>query len=629
MSLVIAENLSQEFGPQVVYKSVSFRIADGDRIGMVGPNGEGKTTLLKTIAGQIDPTLGSLHRRRNLSIGYLPQDPPALSGTTIDEAMLEVFAALRDREKQLAELESCVAGGGEEELKRYGAAQAEFEHAGGYSYRRRIEQVLGGLKFPREMWGRPLSELSGGERTRAYFARLLLSEPELLLLDEPTNHLDLDSVEWLEHWLDSFDGAVVAVSHDRYFLDRVTRKTWEVASGGMETYRGAYSKYVEVRAERHKARQNLWEEQQEHIRKTEDFIRRYSASQRYKEAQGRAAHLKKFMEREAIERPRFLDTIHLRLPDPERTGDFVLRTPGMTVGYDSPLLSTGGLEVMRGQRIAIVGPNGSGKTTLLRTLLGEIPAISGEARAGAKVEYGYLSQTHAELDLDLDAVDNVRTADPGMKPEKARTLLGSLLLGGDEALKRISALSGGQRSRVILARLAVQKVNVLVLDEPTNHLDIPSTEIIQEALRNFEGTVLLVSHDRYLVQAVATHLWVVAGNELRQVRGGWEDYLAWREERGGSGSRAAGNEKKAGAADFRKARKHATRQANLRRKLESLEEKINGVEKQLAELNRKITAAGEAGELNEIEKLGVDYAAREATLKELWGEWEQVGSKLE
>ncbi|MHC4915469.1 MAG: ATP-binding cassette domain-containing protein, partial [Planctomycetota bacterium] len=246
MSLVIAEGLSVEFGPQVVFRNVSFRLGEGDRIGVVGPNGEGKTTLLRTVTGELEPILGDVHRRRGLTVGYLPQDPPALGDTTVAESVLEVFADLRARELRLAELEKQVADGGEEALRRYGEAQAEFEHAGGYSYRRRIDGVLEGLKFPPEMRDRPLSELSGGERTRAYFARLLLTEPDLLLLDEPTNHLDLDSVEWLEGWLDSFPGAVVAVSHDRYFLDQVTRRTWEVASGGMENYPGAYSKYVQL-----------------------------------------------------------------------------------------------------------------------------------------------------------------------------------------------------------------------------------------------------------------------------------------------------------------------------------------------------------------------------------------------
>ncbi len=628
MSLVIAEGLSQEFGAQVVYGNVSFRIADGDRIGMVGPNGEGKTTLLRTIAGELEATLGDLHRRRNLSIGYLPQDPPAFTGTTIEETMLAVFTDLRDREKRLAELEKRVAGGGEEELQRYGTAQSEFEHAGGYSYRRRIEQVLGGLKFPRDMWSRPLDELSGGERTRAYFARLLLAEPEVLLLDEPTNHLDIDSVEWLERWLDSFGGAVVAVSHDRYFLDRVTKRTWEVASGGLEAYPGAYSKYVGVRAERHKARMRLWEEQREYIARTEDFIRRYHASQRTKEAQGRKAHLEKFLEREAIAKPGFTDTIHLRLPEPERSGDFVLRSAGLSVGFGEPLLATGELEVMRGQKIAIVGPNGSGKTTLLRSLLGQLPPLSGEVRPGAKVKFGYLSQTHTELDPDLDAVDNVRAADPGMKPEEVRRLLGSLLLGGDEALKKVGTLSGGQRSRVILARLAVQRVNVLALDEPTNHLDIPSTEIIQETLKAFEGTVFLVSHDRYLVQAVATHLWVIADGRLHKVRGGWQDYLAWREQLSGNGGRSDGARGEGGD-EFRKARKRATRQASLRRKLERLEKKIDRAEQELSEFNLRITAAGEAGRLDEVESLGADYAARETALKKLWSTWEQLGEELE
>jgi ATP-binding cassette subfamily F protein 3 len=629
MSLVIAEGLSVEFGPQVVFRNVCFRLSEGDRVGVVGPNGEGKTTLLRTVTGELEPTLGDVHRRRGLTAGYLPQDPPAPEDTTVAESVLEVFAPLRAQEKRLAELEREMADGGEDALRRYGAAQAEFEHAGGYSYRRRIDGVLDGLKFPQEMRDRPLSELSGGERTRAYFARLLLTEPDLLLLDEPTNHLDLDSVEWLENWLDSFGGAAVVVSHDRYFLDRVTRRTWEVASGGMETYPGAWGRYVRLRAERHKARMRLWEEQREYIARTEDFIRRYGASQRTKEAQGRKAHLEKFLEREAIEKPRFQDSIHLRLPEPSRTGDFVLRASDLSVGYRQPLLSAESIEITRGRKIAVVGPNGAGKTALLRTLLGEIPPLSGSIRPGAGVKIGYLSQSHDELDPDRDAVDNVRAVAPGMLPGKVRTLLGSLLISGDEALKKVRDLSGGQRSRLILARLAVRGANVLMLDEPTNHLDVASTEIIQEALADFAGTVLLVSHDRYLVQAVATDVWVIGGGRLHPVRGGWKDYLAWREERAAGAGRPGGASAGRGAEDFRRARRHATRQAGLRRKLEALEEKIDGLEKQLAELGARITAAGESGRLEEVEGLGADYAAKEAELKKLWADWEALGSELE
>ncbi len=627
MSLIIAEGVAQEFSAQVVFKNVSFRIGEGDRIGLVGPNGEGKTTLLRLAVGRLEPTLGEVHRRRRLSIGYLPQDPSPLAGTTVHEAMLEVFADLRVKEAGLAELEKQVTGGGEAELKRYGAAQAEFEHLGGYEYNLRIEQVLAGLKFPRQMWSRPLAGLSGGERTRAYLARLLLAAPGVLLLDEPTNHLDLDSVEWLEHWLDSFEGALVAVSHDRYFLDRVTERTWEMASGGLEAYRGNYSAYLAQRAERHKARLRVWQEQQEYICRTRDFIARHHAGQRGKEARGRQAHLDKFLRREAVEKPRFQDVIHLRLPEPERAGDFVLRAENLAVGFDAPLLNVKKLEVERGQRVAVVGANGSGKTTLLRTLLGELPPLGGEVRPGARVKTGYLSQTHAELDPDLSALDAVlAAAPPATRPERARALLGSLLISGDEALKRVSELSGGQRSRVLLARLVMQSVNVLVLDEPTNHLDIPSTEIIQKALEGFGGTVILVSHDRYLVGAVATHVWAIDGGELRAVRGGWEEYLAWREERRG---RAVGEEKKEprGAA-YRRARRREGRLRGLRRRHERLENEIGAVEAELAKLYKEITAAGEAGDLARVESLGKEYAGKDARLKEMWEEWARTGEEL-
>ena len=631
MSLIIAEHVTHAYAEVEILHNVSFRVGESARIGVVGPNGEGKSTLLHIAVGLLEPTSGSVHRSRGLRVSFLPQDPPALKDTTVHGATLDVFADVHRLEAELHALAERMSDDDSPDLiERYGAMQAELEAAGGYDMTTRIEQVLTGLAIPREMWDRALSTLSGGERTRAYLATLLLADPDVLLLDEPTNHLDMDSVEWLERWLGSFRGAMVVVSHDRYFLDRVTNQTWEVAATSLEAYRGAYSEYVPKREERRQERMRLWESQQEHIRKTQDFIDRNLAGQRTKEAQGRRKRLERFLRDEAIPRPPSHRTIGLSLPTPRRTGDLVLRAEDLTVGYDAgtPLVSAEQLEVRRTQRIAIIGANGAGKTTLLRTLLHDLAPLEGTIRHGANVDISFLSQTHAELDAEATALGAVRAAGAG--DEQARSLLGALLLSGDDAMKAIAELSGGQRSRVVLARLVAAGANVLMLDEPTNHLDIPSTEILQDVLRRFDGTVLFVSHDRYLVQAVATDIWAIDAGQVRIVRGGWENYLRWRNERrGSSGSPARNDAKEQRKADYRSARKQTNQLQRLRRRHEQLEEQIEAVEAELADLQDAISTASEAGDMARIEALGQTYQQKDAHLKTLWDEWEHVGEKLE
>ena len=632
MSLIIAENITHAYGAERILHNVSFRLAAGDRVGMVGPNGHGKTTLLLIIGGLLEPTRGQIHRRRGLRIGYLPQDPPAPGRTTVHDAMLDVFADLRSLEGRLVELAAGM-GDGDEQAALYADAQHEFETRGGYDYPRLIEQVLDGLRFDRDLWNRPLGELSGGQRTRAYLAALLLKDPDVLMLDEPTNQLDLDCVEWLEQWLRSYRGALLAVSHDRYFLDSVTTTTWEVAFAAVEAYRGSYSAFVAKRDQRYTERLALWTSQQEHIARTEDFIARNIAAKRPKEARGRRTRLERFLRDEAIPKPEAIKEIHLAIPPGARTGDIVLRGAGLAVGYEAsdPLVSIESLEVERGQRIAIVGPNGSGKTTLLRTLLGDLPALGGSVTRGANVRAGYVSQTHAEIDPAATAMAAVRAAAPGCPPERARSVLGSLLLGGDEALKRVGELSGGQRSRVVLARLAVIRPNLLVMDEPTSHLDIASTEIVQEVLQKFDGTVIFVSHDRYLVQAVATHIWAIEAGRLRVILGGWESYLQWRADaRQGDAPAGKGRpDKAARSGNYRQARRRANLLQRLQRRHQQLESQIADDEAALAELSDAISAAGEAGDLEQIEKLGRRYQQAADHLKALWNEWEQVGEQLE
>ncbi|HUU58570.1 MAG TPA: ABC-F family ATP-binding cassette domain-containing protein [Phycisphaerae bacterium] len=643
MSLIVGQSVTKSYGTHDVLRNVSFRLSGGARVGLVGANGQGKTTLLRILAGLDPPTEGTVQRSRALRIGYLPQEPPALEATTLHEAMLAVFDDLRRMEADLHDLAGRLAGADERLVARYGRMQHEFDTRGGYTYPHRVEAVLSGLGFSRRQWAQPLAQLSGGQRTRAYLAMLLLEEPDLLLLDEPTNHLDLDSVEWLERWVQSYAGAVVVVSHDRYFLDSTTTQTWEVAFASLETYRGSYTAFLTQRDERYKERMRQWEAQQEHIRATEDFIQRNIAGQRGKEAQGRRTRLERFLKTVAIPKPRKHDRIHLRLAPSQRSGDLVLRARELAAGYErgSPLLAAEQIEVRRTQRIAVVGANGSGKTTLLRTLMGELPTLSGKLEYGARVSFAYLSQTQETLREGATALEAVRSAAPGEVPaQRARTVLGSFLLSGDEVFKRIGQLSGGERTRVVLAQLAVRNANVLLLDEPTNHLDIPSTEVFQEVLQNFPGTIVFVTHDRYLVQAVATHIWAIADGEIKALPGRWADYLRWRSERAGppgepeappAGPAAPGPAAASdrGGKDYRRMRREKNRIQRLRRRHDELEGEIHKLEGRLAELSATVSAAGEAGDLEKVQSLGIEYQQTESRLKSSLAEWEQIGVELE
>ena len=632
MSLLVAENVTRSFGTLDVLKNVSFRLDADARVGLVGANGQGKTTLLRLLAGEDEPTEGTLQRRGGLRIGYLPQDPPAPAATTVHEAMLAVFDDLRRLEADLHALAERM-GDSPRLLEQYGRMQHRFDSGGGYGYETKVKTVLTGLGFAKELWDRPLARLSGGERTRAYLARLLLQEPELLLLDEPTNHLDMEAAEWLERWVQSFKGAMVVVSHDRYFLDAATAATWEVAFSALEAYRGSYTAYLKKRRERFEERMRQWRSQQEYIETTEEFIRRHLAGQRTKEAQGRRTRLERFLRTEAIPKPREPEEIHLRLRPVRRTGDLVLRAADLAVGYEghAPLVSAEQLEVRRGQRIAIVGLNGTGKTTLLRTLLGQLPPLGGTVTYGANVTPGYLSQTQESLQAGATALEALQAAVGGqLNTGQARTLLGSFRFTGDDSLKRIDQLSGGQRTRVVLAQLAARNANFLCLDEPTNHLDIPSTEIFQEVLATFPETVLLVSHDRYLVRAVATHVWVVHQGRVKVLIGGWDEYVRWRGAEAETQSAAPGSDGETrDEGDYRRRRRESNRLQRQQRRHDELEEEIHTLEARLAELSEGISAAGEAGDVEQVQRLGDDYQGVQDHLTAALAEWERIGEGLE
>ncbi len=632
MSLLVATGLSKAFGALDVFSGVDVRIEAGDRIGFVGANGAGKTTLLRILAGVEASTTGDVTRKRGLTVGYLPQDPPLAGDDTLHGAMLHVFDALRGQGAALTALEHRLADAAGRAngdygalLEEYGHAQTAFEIAGGYTYETRIRQVLGGLGFNEDEHGKQMAHLSGGERTRALLAQLLLLEPDLLLLDEPTNHLDLEAVEWLEETLLHWRGAIVVVAHDRYFLDKVATRIWDMNYGGVETYRGNYTAFHGQREMRRERQRREWESQQEFVAKTEDFIRRNLAGQRTKEAQGRRTRLERFLRDEAIDRPQEQKTIRLGLTTQIRSGDLVMATKDLAVGYDRPLFYSPDVEVRRGDRVALIGPNGAGKTTLLKTILGQVRPLSGRVRFGASVQVGYLAQAQAGLDPDetvLDAILDVQN----LPISQARNFLGQFLFSGDDVFRTIGTLSGGQRSRVALARLTLHGANLLLLDEPTNHLDLDTQEILEQVLRQFPGTILLVTHDRYLVQALATHIWRVAGDELSAYKGNYEDYLRQR-----AAETEAKAEVKAEVEAPEYDRERAREERRQRKAAEKvaeqamvMEQEIHALEAQLQGLSTQLEAASLAGDVGKIHSLGLTYEATEAELHRVMHEWAEL-----
>jgi ATP-binding cassette subfamily F protein 3 len=632
MSLLVATGLSKAFGALDVFSGIDVRIEAGDRIGFVGANGAGKTTLLRILAGVEAPTSGDVARRRGLTVGYLPQDPPPAGDETLHSAMLHVFDGLRDQGAALTELEHRLAavasrsnGDYDALLEEYGQAQTAFEVAGGYTYETRIRQVLGGLGFNEDEHGKQMAHLSGGERTRALLAQLLLSEPDLLLLDEPTNHLDLEAVEWLEEKLLHWPGAIVVVAHDRYFLDKVATRVWDMNYGMVETYRGNYTAFHSQREMRRERQRREWESQQEFVAKTEDFIRRNLAGQRTKEAQGRRTRLERFLHDEAIDRPQDQKTIRLGLTTQIRSGDLVMATKDLAVGYDRPLFHCPDVDVRRGDRVALIGPNGAGKTTLLKTILGQVKPLGGRVRFGASVEVGYLAQAQAGLDPEetvLDAILDVQN----LPISQARNFLGQFLFSGDDVFRTIGTLSGGQRSRVALARLTLHGANLLLLDEPTNHLDLDTQEILEQVLRQFPGTILLVTHDRYLVQALATHIWRVAGDELSAYKGNYEEYLRQRAAETEVKVEAKG-EVEAPEYDRERAREERRQRKAIERQAEQaaeMEQAIHALEARLAALSVQLEAASLAGDVGKIHNLGLTYEAIDAELQVAMHEWAEL-----
>lgn len=630
MPLLTAYNLAKSFGPDDIFEGISVEIPHGARIALVGPNGAGKTTLLNIMIGADTPTEGTVSVAKNTRIGFLPQRPELLGSHTVWEEQLSAFAEVRRMEAQLAELEHAMADPKrhDEALAKYGPLQERFELADGYLYEQRIRTVLQGLGFTPDEFQKPLSMLSGGQKTRVLLARLLLDSPDLLVLDEPTNHLDIQAVEWLEGFLKSFPGAVLAVSHDRYFMDAFAQSIWELDFGTIETYRGNYSHYTRQREERYERRMKEYEAQQEFLAKEEDYIRRNIAGQNTRQAKGKLKRLETMKKRgKFLNRPRQRKTMFLKMGRTVRSGDKVLMTQNLAVGYpdaDAPLFRVPDITLYRGETAALIGPNGVGKSTFLKTIIGQLQPLAGETRIGAAVKIGYFAQAHELLDPKKAIIDEIQTIKP-MPISEARNYLAQFLFTGDDVFRPIETLSGGERGRVALAKLALSGSNLLLLDEPTNHLDIDSQEILQAVLDSFDGTILLVSHDRYLIDALATQIWAANPGELNVFEGTYSEYIAERDKQAAAiEANVQNGDRKQASSKPVSQKKHGLNPHQLARRVAEVEARIEALESKIESLHEAINTASAEGNAARVRELGEQYTQAEADLHETMTAWEML-----
>ena len=534
MSLIRLENVTKRYDPDLILDDISVSIEHGDRIGLIGRNGTGKTTLIKIINGMLANFKGKVNSAKGLRIGYLSQEPDIARDCTLRQEMLKVFEKRRALEdKMLLLAEEMETREAPELLARYARIQEQHEQLGGYDYEHRISRILGGLGFSESDFNFPIRVLSGGQKSRATLAKLLLEAPDLLLFDEPTNHLDIKGIEWLENYLNiEYNGAVLVVSHDRYFLDKVVRKVWELAEHKIKIYRGNYSKYIETKKVEELVGERAFKKQQAFIEHEEDFIRRNIAGQRTREAQGRR---KKLARLERVDKPKpDAPTIKLNFTPETRGGNDILRCKnvGKTFG-DKTIFTDLNFEVYRRDIIGIIGANGTGKTTLFRMILGEEPPTAGEMWVGPTLKFGYYAQELEGLNPDNEIIDEIWELRPQQTHGEIRSFLAKFLFFGDDVFKRIGNLSGGEQSRVLLAKLLLANANVLLLDEPTNHLDIPAREALEAALAEYPATLFIISHDRYLLNNLATKLLIfdgTPGGTANLFEGNYAEYTAEQQE---------------------------------------------------------------------------------------------------
>ena len=629
MIILQANKIERSFAGEVLFDNINLQVDERDRIALVGKNGAGKSTLLKILVGEEEPTSGEINKKKDISLSYLAQDSRFESENTIYDEMLHVFDDLRRMEKQLRQMELEMGEKSGEDLEKlmsdYDRLSENFRQAGGFTYEADIRAILNGFKFDESMWQMKIAELSGGQNTRLALAKMLLEKPNLLVLDEPTNHLDIETIAWLENYLVNYSGALIIVSHDRYFLDKVATITLDLTKHSLDRYVGNYSRFVELREQKIATEAKNYEKQQKEIAALEDFVNRNLVrASTTKRAQSRRKQLEKM---ERLDKPEAgKKSANMTFQSEKTSGNVVLTVENVAIGYDGEVLSEPiNLDLRKMNAVAIVGPNGIGKSTFIKSIVDQIPFIKGEKRFGANVEVGYYDQTQSKLTASNTVLDELWN-DFKLTPEvEIRNRLGAFLFSGDDVKKSVGMLSGGEKARLLLAKLSMENNNFLILDEPTNHLDIDSKEVLENALIDFDGTLLFVSHDRYFINRVATHVLELSENGSILYLGDYDYYVDKKAEMEVSQieeDSTSNQAKEASPVNDYQAQKESQKEVRkLMRQIESLEAEIEELESQSQVISEQMLETNDAEKLMELqaELDKISHRQEEAML-----EWEEL-----
>lgn len=629
MIILQANKIERSFAGEVLFDNISLQVDERDRIALVGKNGAGKSTLLKILVGEEEPTSGEINKKRDLSLSYLAQDSRFESSNTIYDEMLHVFDDLRKTEKTLRQMELAMGektGADLEKLMQdYDRLSEEFRQAGGFTYEADIRAILNGFKFDESMWQMKIEELSGGQNTRLALAKMLLEKPNLLVLDEPTNHLDIETIAWLENYLVNYSGALLIVSHDRYFLDKVATITLDLTKHSLDRYVGNYSSFVEQKEQKLLTEAKNYEKQQKEIAALEDFVNRNLVrASTTKRAQSRRKQLEKM---ERLDKPEAgSKSAHMTFHSDKTSGNVVLTVEEAAVGYDDQVLSEPiNLDIRKMNAVAIVGPNGIGKSTLIKSIVGQIPFIKGEARFGANVEVGYYDQTQSKLTPHNSVLDELWN-DFKLTPEvEIRNRLGAFLFSGDDVKKTVGMLSGGERARLLLAKLSMENNNFLILDEPTNHLDIDSKEVLENALIDFDGTLLFVSHDRYFINRVATQVLELSEEGSTLYLGDYDYYLEKKAELEALAAAQAeavptSSMEEVTSNDYHLQKQNQKELRKITRRIEQLEEEMEELDQKLQVITETMHNTNNAEDLVQLQSELDQLTIQQEAVMEEWAE---------